>query len=180
MSRAALLGPLLLLGIAPAAHAQARPLEAGSEVRLFVRGVISPFEGVLLSADSDELTLSTENVGVLTMSPAQVERSEVLGPQRNTLRGALIGGGVGLGLGVGLVIASRDDCNRSQDPIGFCDAVGDAVQTAALIYTPVLGAGLGALVGYFVTTGRWFPGFLPVARQGDAALGLGWTVPVGW
>jgi hypothetical protein len=75
------------LGLAPGAYAQAKPLEPGRKVRLFVRGVAGPFEGTLTSAAPEALEVTLRDGSRFTISPAQLERSEALGSLRNVWRG---------------------------------------------------------------------------------------------
>jgi hypothetical protein len=165
----------LWLGLAPSAYAQAEPLAVGREVRLFVRGVIAPLEGRLLSISRDELTISMADGAVFAISPEQLQRTQVLGTRRNTARGLFLGAALGFGAGIAWIV--RSDCPR--DASGFCE-VGDSFNEWALVVPPVLGAGAGALAGYLIRTPRWAPGLLPQqSAAGGLAARLTWAVPIG-
>lgn len=165
----------LLVAGASAAHAQEEPLTAGREVRLYVRGVIRPFEGVLEEVGPNDLTLSTPDGSVLTIGREQIERSEVRGTRKNTWLGVGVGAGVGLGVGVWRVVKHRNDCGAGVG--GFCDHGNDPWRLAI---PTVAGAGVGALVGSLIHTETWLPGYLPtVTGGGPAGLALAWTVPLG-
>ena len=173
---------LLALGLwaclAPAAYAQAEALAPGRDVQLFVRGVIAPFEGRLTAVEPDGLTLTLLDGSVFTIAPAQLQRSFVLGSRRNVRRGGVIGGALGLAVGVGMLVGSRNTCTGQ--PSGYCDTFGDAFHAWHLIVPPLAGAAAGGLVGYFVQTPRWVPGFLSQpSADGDVGLGLAWSVPLG-
>ncbi len=176
--RSGLLALGLWAGLTPAAYAQAEALAPGREVRLFVRGVIAPFEGTLTAAEPDGLTVTLLDGSVFTISPAQLQRSEVLGSRRNVRRGSFMGGALGLGVGVGWVVASRNDCPGQAS--GYCDSFGNSFHTGHLIVPPFVGAAAGALVGYFIETPRWIPGLLSQpSADGDVGLGLAWSVLLG-
>jgi len=168
----------LWAGLAPAAYAQAEALAPGRDVQLFVRGVIAPFEGTLTAVEPDGLTLTLLDGSVFTISPAQLQRSEVLGSRRNVRRGGVIGGALGLAVGVGMVVGSRNSC--AGQPSGYCDAFGSTFHAWHLIVPPLTGTAAGALVGHFIETPRWVPGFLPQpSADGDFGFGLAWSVPLG-
>ena len=89
-----------------------------------------------------------------------------------------MGGALGLGVGVGLLVASRNDC--AGQPSGYCDSFGNSFHAGRLIVPPLAGAAAGALIGYFIRTPRWVPGFPPQpSADGDFGLGLAWSVPLG-
>jgi hypothetical protein len=163
--------------LAPPAYAQTEALAPGREVRLFVRGVIAPFEGTLTSARPDALTLTLLDGSEFTISPAQLQRSEVLSSRTNARWGAMAGGGIGLGIGVFLVIQARNDCDR--DAYGVCDEFGTHFDEWRLVIPSVAGIAAGALVGHFIRSPTWVPGFVSGASDG-AGLGLAWAIPVGY
>ena len=168
----------LWLGLAPPALAQAEPLTPGREVRLYMQGVIAPFEGTLTASSAEALTLTLLDGSEFTLSPEQLQRAEVLGTRRNVVRGAMAGGVLGIVAGVWLVVESRDDCNR--DVSGFCNAFGESINEWRLVAPPVVGAASGALIGYFIKTPRWVPGLLPLASlNGRVGLAVTWAVPRG-
>jgi hypothetical protein len=59
----------------------------------------------------------------------------------------------------------------------FCDGLSDALSDVYFVVPPLAGAGLGALVGYFIQTPRWVPGVLPSGPNGQAGLSLSWSIP---
>lgn len=155
-----------------ASAAQGEPLATGREVRLFVRGVAGTFEGVLTGIRPDALTLVLRDGSFFTLQTQQVERSQVLGMRRNTKRGALVGLGVGVVAGVALAVSSETGCLENS---GFCDHF----EEWELILPPVVGAGLGVTVGWYVQTPRWVPGFMPASAPGDGGFALRWSLPAG-
>ena len=163
---------IVLLSFVPAAHAQQR-LVPGSTVRLFVEDEASPIQGVLESVTPTTWTLSLPNGQLMRIPPADVSAAQVRVTHRNTLRGALIGGGIGLIAGL-LFVASSNDCD--EDVTGICDVFLDVAKKVVLFGYPVLGAATGALIGTFVKTGSWVPAFVPDAATGSAT--LRWSVPV--
>jgi len=76
-----------------------------------------------------------------------------------------------------VAVASRDDC---LDASGFCPSPGESFEEWKLAVPAAASAAVGGLVGYFVRTPAWVPGFLP-APSADAgmALGLSWSLPIG-
>ncbi len=177
-------GPLAIatwLGLAPAAaYAQAEPLEPGREVRLYVRGVAAIFEGTLTALSADALAITLRDGNSFTFSPEQLERSQVRATRPNALRGALVGTGVGLGVGVALVISLRDDpcAGGGGGELGFtvCGAPFDGFK---LVAPAVAGFFAGGLVGGFIRTPRWVPGFLPTAAGAPGDFAFGWTLSAG-
>ena len=168
----------LCAGLAQAAYAQADALAPGRDVQLFVRGVVAPFEGTLTAVEPDGLTLTLLDGSVFTISPAQLQRSEVLASRRNARRGGVMGGALGLVVGVGLLVTSRNDCPGQ--PSGYCDTFGDTFRASRLIVPPLVGTAAGGLVGHFIETPRWVPGVLPQpSADGDVGLGLAWSLPLG-
>jgi hypothetical protein len=80
-------------------------------------------------------------------------------------------------VGVYLVIAARNDCGTSQS--GFCGDGGNAVDEWRLIVPTLVGAAGGGLVGHFIRTPRWVPGFMPRPTGSDApGVTFGWSVPL--
>lgn len=153
-----------------------QPLAPGSTVRLTLHGEASPVTGVLSSLSSAVWTVSSEDGQVTQVAPADLASAELLVARRNTVRGGLIGGGVGLVGGLLLAATADDECGR--DSTGLCDEIVDAgVKTPALIWTPVAGAALGALVGSLVTSSRWVPAL--VSSDVHGANALLWSIPLG-
>ncbi|MEO7502082.1 MAG: hypothetical protein ABIW94_05560 [Gemmatimonadaceae bacterium] len=163
---------LMLLGMVPAVNAQPEAPSVGTTVRLIMRGEASPVEGILASTTSTAWTLLFPNGSVSAFALGEVATAKARVTRRNTLRGALIGGGIGLVAGVAFVVGAEDDCNK--DPTGFCDALISIVDKAVLFYAPVLGAGGGALIGTLVKTRRWVPVFVPHTSQGASVIGISW------
>jgi hypothetical protein len=139
-----------------------------------VRGVAQIFEGTLTAVSPEALAITLRNGNDFTISPSQLERSEVLGSRRNTLRGAIVGGGVGLGTGVVLLVSNDPPPAQATAPPG--DRFGESFDAWKLIVPPIAGTIVGAFVGYNIRTPRWVPGFLPAA-SGDVA--FGWIVSLG-
>jgi hypothetical protein len=173
-------GPLALatwLGLAPAAHAQAEPLEPGREVRLYVRGVANTFEGTLTAVSPEALGITLRDGSSFTFSPAQLERSEVRTSRPNTLRGAIVGGGVGLGVGVALVVTD-DEGGTGQLTTTPNDEFGVSFDAWKLIVPPIGGAIVGAFAGRQIRTPRWAPGFMPAGAAAPGDFAFGWSVPL--
>jgi len=171
-------GALICLAFLPCAadaHAQAEPLAAGREVRLYVRGVIRPFEGELQQVGAGDLALVTPDGSVLTIGLEQIERSEVRGTRKNTWLGAGVGAAFGLGVGIWRVVEHRNDCGIGSAT--FCDPGKDPLRLAI---PTVVGASAGALVGFFIHTDTWLAGYVPtLAGGGPAGMALAWTIPLG-
>jgi hypothetical protein len=161
------------LGLATTTHAQGAPLETGREVRLFVRGVAQVFEGTMTAVGPETLAVTLRDGSSFTLSPAQIERSQVRVPRPNMRFGAILGGAVGLGVGVVLVVTSRDRCAGGFG-VGSTDC-GSAFDGAKLIVPSIAGVVAGAVVGRFVRTPRWVPGILPAA-SGAGGLAFRWAV----
>jgi hypothetical protein len=138
-----------------------------------VRGVASIFEGTLTATSAEALAITLRDGSDFTISPAQLERSEVLGNRRNTLRGAIVGGGAGLATGIVLLVT--DGPASGQSTLAPDDRFGESFDAWKLIVPPIAGAVAGTLVGHQIRTPDWFPGFLPGAG-GDVA--FGWSAPV--
>jgi hypothetical protein len=169
------------LGLAPAAHAQAEPLETGRDARLFVSGVAAAFEGTLTSVSADALAITLRDGAAFTFQASQLERAEVLSSRRNTLRGAIVGLGVGLGTGVGLVVSSGGAGDGEPVSGGAPDeAFGDEFQAWKLIVPAVAGAVVGAFVGYSIRTPRWAPAFVPGAAGAPGDFALTWSGARAW
>ncbi len=138
-------------------------------------GVIRPFEGVLQRVGANDLTLSTLDGSTLTIGLEQIERSEVRGTKKNTWLGAGVGAAFGVGVGIWKVVQHRNDCGIGSGT--FCDHGKDPWRLAI---STVVGAGAGALVGSFIRTETWLPGYVPTLTDGGpAGLALAWTVPLG-
>jgi hypothetical protein len=164
------------LGMASAARAQTEPLAPGREARLFVRGAADVLEGTLTSLSPEALEIVLLDGSTFTVPAGQIERAEVLANRRNTVRGAIVGGGAGLGAGVVLVVTKGADDAEAVSGGAPDDAFGDELQAWKLIVPAVAGAAVGAFVGYSLRTPRWAPAFVPARSGGDFA--LAWTVAV--
>ena len=174
-------GPLALatwLGLAPAVHAQAEPLEPGREVRLFVRGVANTFEGTLTAVSAEALAITLRDGSSFTFSPGQLERSQVLSSRHNAVRGSIVGVGVGLAVGVFLVVTD-EQLGTAQPATASGNEFGASFETWKLIVPPIGGAILGAFAGRLIRTPRWAPGFLPTAAGTPGDFAFGWSVPLG-
>jgi len=158
------------LGLVPAAQAQTEPLAPGREARLTVRGAADVLEGTLTSVSPASLDIALLDGSSFTVPVDQLEQVEVLADRRNTLRGAVLGGGVGLGVGVALVVGDRNDTSPTND-----DEFGTTFDVWKLIVPPMAGALLGALAGRVIRTPRWAPAFVPDAAD-DGDFALAWAV----
>jgi hypothetical protein len=168
---------MLLVGVAEPARAQV-PLAAGKEARLYIRGVIRPLEGRLDSVGPEAVTIIASDGAQLTLSPAQLERSELLGSRANPVLGAAMGGAVGLGVGVWRVVKSRNDCEVT--PASFCAGSGTRHEGWLMAVPAAIGAAAGALVGTLIRSSEWLPAYVPtVSSNGDAGVGLTWGLPAG-
>ena len=166
-----------VLGTAPMASAQSQALSTGKSVRLFIPGEPAPMEGILFSVTPSVWTLSTPDGELRRFASRDVASAEVWATRRNTLRGALIGGGLGLAAGMLMTVGVKSVCLEASD---VCHALEDKFysETWARYYTPVLAVGVGALIGTLVKTGRWVPGLEPEVSKGGSAIALSWRLPV--
>jgi hypothetical protein len=164
------------LGPAPAVYAQAEPLEAGREARLYVRGVAMVLEGTLTSVSSDALQIGLRDGSSFTVSPSQLERADVLASRRNTVKGTVVGLGIGLAVGVALVVTASG-AERGIAVSGDA-AFGDELEAWELIVPSVAGASVGAFVGYSIRTMRWAPAVVPGGAGTPGDFTLAWTVVV--
>jgi len=154
--------------------AQQTPVDVGSIVRLTLDGGRPPVMGRLSSLNAGALLVTQPDGEATSVAQGEILQAEVLMRRRNTLRGALIGGGAGLVAGLLMVATADDPC--SQDRSAFCDDFLGWIDTFVLIWTPVTGAALGALVGTLVVSERWAPAFLP--GRADGSVALRWTFPL--
>ncbi|HUF76332.1 MAG TPA: hypothetical protein VMM35_08640 [Longimicrobiales bacterium] len=177
MRRGIFLALCSLVVLAPPGAAQGEPLAVGSEARLYVRGLIAPLEGTLLSLDTAQIRIRTVE-GDLGVAPELVTRSEVRGSRGNALRGGLIGLGAGVATGVALVIASRTTCDPT--PVTPCGVPDDRSEEWLLVAPALAGAGAGALIGSLFRSGRWVPAFIPaIPPSSGRGVGLSWRLPSG-
>jgi len=167
----------LFFAVSPSVQAQAVPLATGKMVKLLVQGETDTVEGTLSSVTPSGWTLLLADGGTRTFDPGEVSRAEVLQTHRQTWKGALIGGAVGLVTGVISVVAIEDSC--SGEGSGLCRGVSEVVDGAILLSFPLLGVGLGGLVGALIKSDEWVPGIVPGSSRGRAFVSLGWSVPVG-
>ncbi len=163
-----------LLATASMANAQSQALSAGKSVRLFLPGESAPMEGILFSVTPSVWTLSTPDGELRKFASGDVASAEVWVTRRNMLKGALIGGGLGVAAGMLMNLGVKSVCSAE-----ICEALEDEFfsVTWARFYTPVLAAGVGALIGAAVKTGRWVPGFEPQVSEGGSAIALSWSLP---
>jgi len=139
-----LVGSLLLSAVTVAGQnrndwSRVTAIAAGSKLDVKLRNG-KTVKGTLVSASDRGLSLTVKN------SPVDLNRDEVRSVHEvlkkgSAVKGALIGTGVGAG--VGAAAGAISDANNDG---GFGEGL-DAIATAALT---VVGAGAGALVGYFV------------------------------
>jgi hypothetical protein len=147
-------------------------VRAGSLVRLGLHDEPVPIEGVVSGMGPEAWEVTIPSGATRRVALSEVMSAQVQVTRRHTLRGTLIGGAVGLGGGLLLVATSDDDCDR--DVTGICDAFVVVAETAALVWAPVAGAAVGALVGTLVTSRRWVPALVPGGSRG--AVGLSWSL----
>ncbi len=138
-------------------------------------GVAAVFEGTLASVGGEELAITLLDGSDFTISLEQIERAEVLTRRRNTLRGAIVGGGVGLGVGVALVVSDRNDTGPADAGNDF----GTTFDAWKLILPAVSGAAAGALVGHLIRTPLWTPAVVPGVGTSPGGFALVWSVPHG-
>jgi len=142
----ALVGSLMLSAVTVAGQTQTRNdwskvsgLAAGSRLAVKLRNG-KTVNGTLNNASDSGLSLAAKN------GPIDVKRDEVRSVHEVLKKGsaakaALIG--TGIGAGVGAAAGAIGDANNDG---GFCEGI-DTIATAGLT---VVGAGVGALVGYFI------------------------------
>jgi hypothetical protein len=119
--------------------------------RLPVAGSV---EGWFARRTADSLWFRRDPVAetLVAVGLGTVERLQVsLGKRRNTLTGALWGGGIGAGLGV-LGAISLPDCDFGNDEwLWWCDGE----EAVVILGSAFAGAAWGALIGTFIKTERW-------------------------
>ena len=179
MAKAMVFLVTLVFVLPPDGSAQGDPTEGllgGSRVRLLMQGETSPMEGRLVSSTPGVWALTLPDGEVRGFAPADVASVEVRVTHRNILRGTLIGGGLGLAAGFLLGAGVDAVCLGASDACGALEGEF-RTRTWARFYTPVLAAGVGALIGALVKTDGWVP---VVAPQGPSEFALSWTLPVGF
>jgi hypothetical protein len=137
-----------------------------------VRGAADVLEGTLASVSPLAIEIVLLDGSSFTVPVDQLERAEVRADRRNTVRGALVGGGVGLGVGVALVVRDRNDTSPTDG-----DEFGTTFDAWKLVLPPIAGALLGGLAGRLIRTSQWAPAFVPGAG-GGADFALAWAVAV--
>lgn len=99
--------------------------------------------GIVRSVDVDGLVLQLAGKKRMSQNEMTISKNDIkkiwraflFANERNTGKGALIGGGTGLGAGI---IYARSDA-----------AKGDGQASIAIPYLAVVGAGIGGVIGYF-------------------------------
>jgi hypothetical protein len=158
--------------------AQAKLVSVGNTVRLTLQGNPVPTEGTLSDVTSEEWRLSLQNGEYRSFDPTSVIAVEVWTTRRYALRGALIGAGAGLA--TALASARGDECRGDGTGEDICEVFETMAEWTAFVYVPLIGAGLGALVGAAIKTERWVPGLVAGAQQGTPMVELGWRVSAPW
>ncbi len=148
---------LALLLLAPAGFAEEAatlPLPEGVRVRVASTARGEGADGVLVRADESRITLALpasdhhSRPGEITLQIEPATRVQLYqGKRRHVLLGTAIGA-VAFGL-LGASFTVDPVTCRDPGSTTFCSH-GEAVGGGALV-----GAGIGALVGYFVRTDRW-------------------------
>ncbi len=168
---------LLMALLATPLLAQARPIAVGDMVRVTLRAQTDPTVGTLTVATATEWTLSLREGELKTLDPAQIVALELRTTRGHALQGTLIGAGAGLILGVAV---TRNDCGTSGLGEEICTALTESFEGVVIVYTTVLGAGVGVLVGAILRTSSWVPGYMPAVQQGRGRVGLIWRLPAPW
>lgn len=170
----------------PELSAQTLPPLIGSRVRVVgstpvkSQGVVLgstavKFQGVVLDQRADTLRLHLDGQATDTsMAFSDLARLDVWrGTSRSTGTGAGFGFGIGAGLGLIAGVAAADECERADYALGFNKLkLCDVEVLAGLLGGGLVGAGLGALIGFAIKHDRWAPvtpvgaqiGLLPVPR----------------
>jgi hypothetical protein len=151
---------LVCLAAQPIMTAEVSPVcaQADSAIRIRVTTDVHKQQwlvGTLVSAGRDSVRLQSEEGGVVSVRSASIVRVEQSRGRRNeagrgALLGTIIGGGTGFILGL---VASTE--NESYVEIGPEEVV------AATALFAVVGAGLGALIGFGSNREYWEPITLP-------------------
>ena len=170
MRSGTLLGLLLAATSTTLSAQTVASIEPGDRVRIQAEEVSGEFELMEVSADylvvSDQLRVPISSISSLDVS---------ISSRRQTLKGALIGGGIGL---VGALVTraawqSDDECD---EPVGdiFCDIASDVV----LVWMPTLGLGVGALLGTLMVSDLWqqipLQEQMSIAPSRDGGVALGY------
>ena len=176
---------LLLVAVTSLLAQQAPPVEVGSRVRvtaidLGLEKQSASLQG--LRGDTLDLFVAQDVGSIVSVPLASVtEFATLQSTSRRTVIGALIGSAVGFSAGVIVLAVAHEGCEGG----GFfswgrryCGTAPPEAELAA-VAGALLGAGVGAVVGYFIKTDRWEEvqldrlrvSFAP-QREGGFALGL--------
>lgn len=153
-----------------AAQEPTATVTAGRMVRIKETGG-QTFQGNLLSANTDTVSLVRPGLDTVRILRGAVERFEVYTGEghnvgRSTVKGTIIGGGIGLVLG--LISAAA----YAGDDDAFSDVSAGAAIGAGLLEGVILGAGIGAIVGLIDKSPTWekipLPSVAVTGGQGGA------------
>jgi hypothetical protein len=151
-------------------------------------------EGTFSALQAGQWSITQANGDVLRLDPADLTGVERWEEKRNTVKGALIGGGFGLAGGLLMKLAISDECDSGGE---VCESLLGWTGDAIVVTGTVGGLLTGSLIGTLIKTGHWAPALLPritlarprvVAQETSGARGalvreearlwFGWTVPV--
>ena len=152
---------LLLVSVTSLSARQAPPVEVGSRVRvtaidLGLEKQSASLQG--LRGDTLDLFVVQGGGSIVSVPLASVtEFATLQSTSRRTVIGALIGSAVGFSAGVIVLAVAHEGCEGG----GFfswgrryCGTAPPEAELAA-VAGALLGAGVGAVVGYFINTERW-------------------------
>ncbi len=187
----------MLLASPLLAQEQTPFVEPGTRVRLHLVNIDRPVTGVFRGFNEDGLIRidPVDQADPKFLSVPSVEKIEVRGPKRHTVRGLVIGSVLGGAVGAvaGLAVAGGTKvlpcavagtvATAYDNPPPDCPDGNTEVLIGAMVGAAVGGA-IGGLIGSKPGEG-WIPGELPpvkplVAVHPTGRLGVGFAIPVGW
>ena len=148
---------------------QAIKLERGDRVRISSGDLSGEF--TVVGVVEDTLMVAPDLVAPpVPIQLGSLARLDVLETQRRTVRGAVIGGVAGAVGGALMWAALCNDKNCDDQGItGICDAfvnpVFDRIGIVPMVYGPVLGGAVGALIGTAFKSEEWVPVVVPLPAQ---------------
>jgi len=108
-----------------------------------------------LRGDMLDLLVARGGGSVVSVPLASVTRFAMLrSTSRHTVTGALIGSAVGFSAGVIVLAVDHEGCRSWLDGHKSCGTASPQAELAP-VAGALLGAAVGAVVGYFITTDRW-------------------------